>query len=224
MIEKFFEGSSFYNFPSFEVALFSLLLAFVLSGMIAFTYFITFRGEQFPNTFFQAMVLSSVVTAMIMMAVGNNLAVGFGIIGAVAIIRFRTHIQDPRNIIFMFAGISVGIAMGVYGYAIGIAGTVIFCITAFLLHFSNFGTKHKTVYEVIFWYEDEVPEIESILSEVCEDFNFSARKRNEEGTNRIEYLISLKEGEDHNSLYDRLVQPGIFKEVRVSKRKSGNQL
>ena len=115
MLESFLEGVNYYDFPSLEVAIFSLLLAFTLSSAIALTFHFTFQGSHFPNYFFQAIVLSSIVTSMIIMSVGNNLAVGFGIIGAVAIIRFRTLVSDPRNIIFMFAGISVGITTGVYG-------------------------------------------------------------------------------------------------------------
>ncbi|MEQ8238485.1 MAG: DUF4956 domain-containing protein [Cyclobacteriaceae bacterium] len=139
MFDRFLEGDKYYEYPSFEVAIFSLLLALVLSSTVALTYRFTHQGSGFPNRFFQAMVLSSLVTAMILMAVGNNIAIGFGIIGVVAIIRFRTQFQNTRNIIFMFAALSVGIATGVYGYSIALAGTSIFCGAVFLLHYSPFG-------------------------------------------------------------------------------------
>jgi ABC-type spermidine/putrescine transport system permease subunit II len=67
---------SFYEFPSFKVALFSLLLAFVLSSVIAFTYKWTYRGISYSGNFFQAMVLSSIATATVIMAVGNNVCGG----------------------------------------------------------------------------------------------------------------------------------------------------
>ena len=105
---------SYYEFPSFKVAVFSLLLAFVLSSVIALTYKFTHRGISYSGNFFQAMILASSATSMVIMAVGNNVAVGFGIIGAIAIIRFRTRINEPRNIIFIFASLGVGIATGVY--------------------------------------------------------------------------------------------------------------
>ncbi|MDZ7607622.1 MAG: DUF4956 domain-containing protein [Cyclobacteriaceae bacterium] len=145
MWDSFLE-ESFYEFPSFEVALFSLLLAFVLSTVIAFTYKITYRGISFSGGFFQAMILASISTATIIMAVGNNLAVGFGIVGAIAIIRFRTRIGEPRNIIFIFAAIGVGIASGVYGYAIALAGTLIFCVVAMILYFSPYGQSFSFSY------------------------------------------------------------------------------
>lgn len=150
MLEELFGQGEYYDFPSFEVALFSLLLSFVLSTLIGLTYRFTYEDERFPRHFFHAIVLASTVSSMVIMAVGNNLAAGFGIIGAIAIIRFRTLIRDPRNIIFIFASLSIGIATGVYGYAIAIAGTMIFCVVAILLHFSSFGPSHKRFYDVAF--------------------------------------------------------------------------
>ena len=148
MFDFFQEGNQYYDYPSFEVALYSLLLALVLSTALAYTYKLTYAGDHFSKNLFQAMILSSLVTSMIMMAVGNNLAVGFGIIGAVAIIRFRMNIQNPRNIIFIFGALSVGIATGVYGYAVAVAGTSIFCATAILLNFSSYKAKASDMYEV----------------------------------------------------------------------------
>ncbi len=150
MLEELFGRSQYYNFPSFEVAVYSLLLAFVLSTVIGLTYRLTFEGDRFPKHFFQAIVLSSTVTSMVIMAVGDNLAAGFGIIGAVAIIRFRTLVRDPRNIIFIFASLSVGIATGVYGYAIALAGTLIFCTVAVLLYYSPYGKSKRKDFDLVF--------------------------------------------------------------------------
>ena len=86
----------FYEFPSFEVALFSILLSFVLSSAISFTYHLTNQGTLSRN-FVQAMMLSSIVTCMVIMAVGNNIAAGFGIMGAIAIVRFRLRVENPRK-------------------------------------------------------------------------------------------------------------------------------
>ena len=141
---------SFYEFPSFKVAIYSLLLAFVLSTIIGFTYKYTYRGISYSGNFFQAMILSSSATSMVIMAVGNNIAVGFGIIGAIAIIRFRTRVNEPRNIIFIFATMGVGIATGVYGYSIAIAGTLIFCSVAIMLFFSPYGRSFLYLYSLTF--------------------------------------------------------------------------
>ena len=165
MLNELFGRGDYYDFPSFEVALYSLLLSFILSTIIGQTYKFTYEEDRFPRHFFQASVLSSTVTSMVIMAVGNNIAAGFGISGAVAIIRFCTLVRDPRNIIFIFASLSVGIATGVYGYAIAIAGTLIFCVVALLLHYSPFGASQKRYFDLSFSsaLKGHIHEIESVL-------------------------------------------------------------
>lgn len=218
MLDQLFEGSGYYEFPSFEVALFSLLLAFVLSSAIAFTYRLTYKGKDFPNHLFQAIVLSSIVTSMIMMAIDNNFAVGFGIIGAVAIIRFRTLINDPRNIIFMFAGISIGIATGVYGYSIAISGTIVFCLIAFLLYYSPYGKQAEDDFEVIIEYsETEFNEdFNKILDPFCKSYSLDVQRKTELALRR-RYNVKLRKNKNSTDLFNHMISIKGIISVRVEK-------
>ncbi|MEJ1337043.1 MAG: hypothetical protein RPV21_16345 [Candidatus Sedimenticola sp. (ex Thyasira tokunagai)] len=138
MFNQYLSGLSRIDPPSFSVAILTILLALVLSTIIALTYRFTFPEEHFPNKLFQALVLSSTVAAMVMMVFHDNVVVGFAVFGAVLIIRFRALIRHPRNIIFIFASLSIGIATGVFSYAIAISGTIIFCYIMFLLYYTPF--------------------------------------------------------------------------------------
>lgn len=222
MIDRFLEGSKFYQFPSFEVAVYSLLLALVLSTCIAFTFKATFKGLSFPNSLFQAMILSSLVTSMIIMAVGNNIAVGFGIIGVVAIVRFRLQFQNPRNIIFLFAALSVGIATGVYGYSIALAGTAIFCLTALVLNVSKFQERQNGVWLVSYALSGDVDEkkVLDILAENCDHFHHIA-VRARESNDRQEYLVHLKNPEAVKILVEQM-KP-LVNSLRCE-AKEGNEL
>ncbi len=225
MWDSFFE-ESFYEFPSFEVALFSLLLAFVLSTVIAFTYKITYRGISFSGSFFQAMILASIATATIIMAVGNNLAVGFGIVGAIAIIRFRTRIGEPRNIIFIFAAIGVGIASGVYGYAIAMAGTLIFCVVAVILYFSPYGKSFLFLYEVNFNLIEKNTHntVLEFFTTHCDSYFFIGLDEGKGGTERYDYRVSLKKGVDHVAFYrDLQVIEGVSN-VSIERRNNNERL
>lgn len=194
----------YYEFPSFEVALYSIVLSFVLSSLIAFTYHLTNRGAALSRNFIQALIMSSIVTCMVIMAVGNNVAAGFGIMGAIAIIRFRMRIENPRNIIFMFGALSVGIAAGVYGYSIAIAGTGVFCLIAFLLYVSPYGSKRLSQefnLSLLLLKEIEVDVLNGILSEKCEDFRMLTVASRNRG-DRYEFFITLKQGLDKQDFYD----------------------
>ncbi len=218
MLEELFGGSDYYAFPSFEVALFSLLLSFVLSTLIGLTYKFTYEDDRFPKHFFHAIVLSSTVSAMVIMAVGDNLAAGFGIIGAIAIIRFRTLIRDPRNIIFIFASLSVGIATGVYGYAIAVSGTLIFCIVAFLLHFSSFGPSHKTYFDIVFSVQNDAKT--ELLKEFLAARNIKGkalryRRLDDDKGFRYTFRITLSHTTDQQELFHELAQLPGYMDLRM---------
>jgi len=226
MLDQLFDtGSGYYEYPSFEVAVYSLLLAFVLSTVIALTYKFTFKGKILPDHFFQAMILSSIVTSMIMMAVGNNLAVGFGIIGAVAIIRFRTRIQDTRNIIFIFAGISVGIATGVYGYSIALAGTAVFTIVAVLLYFSPFGNAPEFDYDLSMNFPKDLKpkDDEDMFESCCKSYTLES-KRSTKSSYQLNYVIRLKDNKSYEDLFEYLSSFEGISRLKISKNAERKKL
>ncbi|MBN1350113.1 DUF4956 domain-containing protein [candidate division KSB1 bacterium] len=89
------------------------------------------------------MILGSIVSCLLMIAIGDNIARGIGIVGSLAIIRFRTNLRDPRDLVFLFASLGVGVAAGVQSYVTAIIGAVIFCLVVVVLYISPFGTRRK---------------------------------------------------------------------------------
>lgn len=111
-------------------------LSFCLSALISFTYEFT-KGESHNfNYFTQTLFLIGITSCIIVQAVGDSLARGIGMLGALSIIRFRTNFKNPRNICFVFASLAAGIACGVNGVIIATIGTLFFCVIAVLLYFS----------------------------------------------------------------------------------------
>ena len=119
---------------------YTLILTFILSSVIAWTYEKTFLGLSYSRNFVQAIVLSAVVAATVMQAIGDNVGRGLGMMGALSVVRFRTSFKDPRDIMFVFA--SLGAGCGVYAWGAAAGGTVAFCLVAFLLSRTGLGTKH----------------------------------------------------------------------------------
>ena len=203
MFDQYISNTGGFEFPSFTVAIFSILLALVLSTSLAVTYRLTFRGENFPNNFFQAIVMSSTVSTMVMMAVGDNLAIGFGVLGAVSIIRFRTLLRNPRNIIFIFASLSVGIATGVFGYAIAISGTVIFCFTVTLLYFSPYGRASNITFQVMFATKEQeaLEKFRQLVKSEGSKPVISRIRMMDDGEVRYTFLVGLSADTDRNTFY-----------------------
>lgn len=165
--------------PALTAILFTVLCSLILGIIISFTYEKTSRSVDRPDHFLQAMVLITIVAATIMQAIGDSVARGLGMLGALSIIRFRTTVRDPRNIVFMFGAIAAGIACGVFGLVIAIAGTLGFCATAFLLRFSSFSQKKSLLgtlrMEVPRNYES-FPQIENQLDNFCKRYVIESYK------------------------------------------------
>jgi uncharacterized membrane protein YhiD involved in acid resistance len=123
-----------------EAIILSLLLAFVLGQALAWVYYFTHSGLSYSRTFVQSLVLITVVVAIIMAVIGNNIITAFGLMGALAIIRFRNVVKDTRDIVFIFCSLVVGMAAGSQRYAIAVVGTVILSLIALYLHLTGFGT------------------------------------------------------------------------------------
>lgn len=137
--------------PTLSTVIYTMLLAFLLSSLLAFTYEKTTRDLSVSNNYLQALVLASIVSATVMQAIGDSLARGLGMLGALAIIRFRTTLRHPRNMMFMFASLAVGISCGVYGFNIAVVGTLTFCLVAFLLRLSPFSEVENLIGSVKFY-------------------------------------------------------------------------
>lgn len=161
------------NTPVFYVMLISAIMAFFLSSLLAITYEFTTKSIYRKAHFLQAMALIGIVAATVMQAIGESVAIGLGILGALSIIRFRTQLDDPRNITFMFASLAAGIACGVLGYKIALTGTLVFCFAAVVLKYSHFGQVDELVGEIrllIPGTESARNEIERILKEYCKNY------------------------------------------------------
>lgn len=124
-------------------ALLSIGVAFALAQVVSGVYVATFRGLSYSRSFVQAMPLGAVVTSMLMLAIGDSIAAGIGLAGGLSIVRFRTTMRDPRDMVFVFAGLGVGISCGLQAYPAAIAGTMLFAGAAWLLFGISYGSRNQ---------------------------------------------------------------------------------
>ena len=205
--------------PAMMAIIFTVLCSVGLGGIIAFTYEKTSKGIDRPDHFLQAMVLITIVAATIMQAIGDSVARGLGMLGALSIIRFRTTVRNSRNIVFIFAAIASGIACGVFGFVIAIVGTLGFCITAFFLRLSSFGREKPLTgiltMEIPREYED-FSALERTLDKFCQNYKpvsykvFTGKKKNH--LLLYEYHLILRPGFRGDQLGAALVK---FEEINV---------
>ena len=207
---------------STALIVFALALTLLLSLLLVFIYEKTSRQVARPDHFIQSLLLMSLVTATIMQSIGDSLALSFGIFGALAIIRFRTRISDPRDVAFVFASMAIGIACGVHSFLNGIVGTLAFCLVVVFIRLSPFGQKNNLVGNFRF---DLPPHVDLFLVKpVLEQFtlDYSLKRQRiivaetNKGNIEYEFKIKLKNDGDFVDLSKKLLEIENIKISRLS--------
>ncbi|WP_319466244.1 DUF4956 domain-containing protein [uncultured Trichococcus sp.] len=116
---------------SITAASVSLLSALFIGLFIFFIYKKTYAGVMYSKPFNTSLVLLSVLTTFVILAVTSNVVLSLGMVGALSIVRFRTAIKEPLDLVFLFWSISVGIILGAGLYSLAFLGSAF--ITVILL-------------------------------------------------------------------------------------------
>jgi hypothetical protein len=140
-----------------DFALLALLLSFVLSASLAWVYRATYEGLSYQRGFVQTLALGGPVAAMAMLAIGDDLARGLGLVGALTLIRFRATLKDTKDLVFAFASLGIGVACGVTAIGIAVLGALVFSTAALLLYWTGFGSRraYDAVLRLRSGYEDD---------------------------------------------------------------------
>ena len=107
-----------------------LLLSFALGILIVNIYQWTHSGIP-QKSFTDTLIILCMLISVVMVIIGDSIARAFSLVGALSIIRFRTAIQDPRDIGFVFYALAVGMAVGAGNPSVAILAT--FLIGAIIL-------------------------------------------------------------------------------------------
>ena len=94
---------------SMTVILMNNIIALIVSFFIMFTYKISYVGSAYSRKFNVSIGTITIITAMIMSIISNNVALSLGMVGALSIIRFRTAVKDVRDATYIFWAIAAGI-------------------------------------------------------------------------------------------------------------------
>ena len=105
----------------------TLGITFAISLYIFIVYRLITQNAFYSKNFNISMVAISIVTAGIIMAMQSSLVISLGMVGALSIVRFRTAIKEPMDLLFLFWAIGTGIICGAGLYKIGVVLAV--CVT-----------------------------------------------------------------------------------------------
>jgi anti-anti-sigma factor len=191
--------------PLFELA---KLVAAAIIGMLVTVVHRQYRSERGPNPMMdQAQVLLCVSGALVMIIIGNSVARAFGIAGAASIIRFRTPIEDARDITVLFILMSLGMAAGLGAFAVAGLGTLFLCgLVPFLNVFS--ADRPRTMVLDIVGSGRELP-VAHVLNVLARNgVVFEPRELSQGDEATVRYLTTLRPTDSLEELSAELIGDG----------------
>jgi hypothetical protein len=176
-------------------ALLILMLAFILGQVAAWLYVYTHEGLSYSRAFVQSIVLLTVVLSLGMMVIGNNIAIAFGLIGALAVIRFRNVLKDTRDTSYIFFTLITGLACGTQRFQLAILGAFIFCMVALYLHWTQFGSRNTGDGFMRFRLHVDTLQnspLQEIFKKYCRSIHIVSQRFQDSGEGELSYKLDMK--------------------------------
>ena len=143
-----FDGASLTN-----IAL-GLITAVLMGAVIYFVYSKFYVGVIYSKSFAITLVGMTVLTAMVTLAISTNIVISLGMVGALSIVRFRTAVKDPLDLLYLFWAITTGITSGAGMYLLVLIAAVV--MIGMIILFYNKQQKGRIYIAVIHYIGDEV--------------------------------------------------------------------
>jgi uncharacterized membrane protein YhiD involved in acid resistance len=170
----------------------------LLCGLcVAWLYRHTYRGPGYSIGFVNSIVFLTMITSVVILAIGSNLARAFGLVGAMSIIRFRTAVKETQDIVYIFFALAVGMAAGGGYHKLAIIGTGAVGIMIYLFSKSGAFSPRKEEYLLQFSYSpngDGGPAYLPILQAYCRKHHvINTRSLGEDGQAlELSYYVRLR--------------------------------
>lgn len=191
-----FKSSFLQNTANFSIidSLIGIISAFAIGFFIYIVYKKSFSGVMYSHSFNVSLIIMSMATALIIMGISTNIVISLGMVGALSIVRFRTPVKDPLDLVYLFWAIASGILCGAGLVPLAIIGAVLIGIV--MLFFAN-KLSIENPYLLIIKYNDATAEklIETIVSKQVRKYAIKSKSiMSDNNKLEITYEVRLKGG------------------------------
>jgi uncharacterized membrane protein YhiD involved in acid resistance len=207
-------------FPISAADVLTNLAAALLCGlMLSVVYRATYRGPSYSVSYVNALVMLTVIAALVILVIGNNLARAFGLVGAMSIIRFRTAVRDTMDMVYIFLSLALGLACGVGLQLVAVLGAVVSGLLVTALSLTNFGAARQRYYLIQVAYDGLLLHpngLEQSFGRYCRSIKLvSVRSTGYENEIDVAYQVLLKhKATDATALTQHLQQLPAVRQVQ----------
>ncbi|MBE5880972.1 MAG: DUF4956 domain-containing protein [Lachnospiraceae bacterium] len=205
-----FKKSFLDGFSGSDITTARILVTLTVTCLIALyifiVYYVAAKKNYYSKTFNISLALIAVITASIILAMQSNLVISLGMVGALSIVRFRTAIKDPMDLIFLFWSISTGIICGAEMYKIAIISSLIITIGLFVLELTPAGKASVLLIVNAKGISDE-PEIKAVVSKYAKRNKVKSRNVSKDS---LDMIWDIKTNKEQELLKELMELEGVF--------------
>lgn len=187
----------------------ALVVSFVLGMLIYYVYQRSFRGVIYNQAFSVSLALLTILTTMITLAISSNIALSLGMVGALSIVRYRTAIKDPADIIFLFWAVGTGITVGAHLHYLALVGAVVVII---LLLTIGRRTSTNEIFILIVHYTGE--DISAELRRILQGKRFQIKSKTIR-KNNVEMAIEVEVKNNNTAFMDTIKALSVVTDVSL---------
>ena len=127
-----------------------LLLALLIGAFIYKVYQHFFTGVIYSRSFAMTLVGMTLLTSMVTLAISSNIVISLGMVGALSIVRYRTAVKDPMDLLYLFWAITSGITVGAGMYVLAVVTSIVILLMLIVavVHFDGEHTGDKVIQEL----------------------------------------------------------------------------
>ncbi len=174
-------------------------------GAYIFLVYRLMKRKSFYNFGFNmSLVAMAVITSAIILTIQSNIVVSLGMVGALSIVRFRTAVKDPMDLVFLFWAISVGIICGAGFAMIAVIASV--ALTVVLLFVNVVRSDRGSQVLVVNADEDIEAEAGAVLDEHCRSWKVRARNASKAG---VHLAVEVRTHAPHDLVREMMKLPHV---------------
>ncbi|EGA90801.1 hypothetical protein GPDM_03345 [Planococcus donghaensis MPA1U2] len=173
-------------------SLIGLVSSFAIGLFIYMIYKKTFSGVIYSHSFNISLIVMGMATSLIIMGISTNVLLSLGMVGALSIVRFRTPVKDPMDLVYLFWTIVSGILCGAGFVLLAIVGALL--IGLVLIVFVN-KIKIENPYLLIVKYEDNQIEktLDQVLSANVKKYLIKSKSVSHDNDYEVTYEVRVKD-------------------------------
>lgn len=185
-------------------ALIAMTAAVLLGFVIYKVYGRFYGGVVYSASFAMTLIGMTVLTCMLTLAISSHIVISLGMVGALSIVRYRTAIKDPMDLLYLFWAISIGITLAAGLYVLAMMTMLVMILIVFAFYHKR---KKGIIYILVVHYEGNTADDEILRT--LNRFRYQVKSKTMRGDSR-ELTLELLSNKNGTAFMDRINEiPGV---------------